>query len=77
MMLKMLKIKLRKMKGKGQITDPYLADFTQKIMDNKRNNEEVLNAEKSEAEDVSIRFFFYIYYPCHDNLRKHTFGNMC
>ena len=54
MMLKMLKIKLRKMKGKGQITDPYLADFTQKIMDNKRNNEEVLDAERTEAEDVSI-----------------------
>ena len=54
MMLKMLKIKLRKMKGKGQINDPYLAEFTQKIIDNKRNNEEVLNAEKTDAEDVSI-----------------------
>ena len=55
MMLKMLKIKLRKMKGKGQINDPYLAEFTQKIIDNKRNNEEVLNAEKSDAEDVSMQ----------------------
>ena len=51
----MLKLKLRKMKGKGQISDPYLADFTQKIIDNKRSNEAVLEAERSETEDVSTK----------------------
>ena len=51
MMLKMLKLKLRKMKGKGNIGDPYLADFTQKIINNKRSNEEVLESERNEAED--------------------------
>ena len=39
------------MKGKGNIGDPYLADFTQKIINDKRSNEEVLESERNEAED--------------------------
>ena len=39
------------MKGKGNIGDPYLADFTQKIINNKRSNEEVLESERRDAED--------------------------
>lgn len=54
MLLKMLKMKLRKMKGKGQIGDPYLADFTQKVIDNRKGNKEMLDMEKQEAEEVHI-----------------------
>lgn len=50
MLLKMLKMKLRKMKNKGNISDPYMADFTQKIIDTKRNNQEVLDIERQEGE---------------------------
>ena len=47
-------MKLRKMKGKGHISDPYLADFTQKVVDQRRANKEMLEMERQEAEDVSI-----------------------
>jgi hypothetical protein len=53
MMLKMLKMKLRKMKGKGQIGDPYLADFTQKIIDTRKSNDEIIAMDRQEGEDVS------------------------
>ena len=41
------------MKGKGQIGDPYLADFTQKIIDTRKSNDEIIAMDKQEGEDVS------------------------
>ncbi|KAL4231695.1 hypothetical protein ACF0H5_009272 [Mactra antiquata] len=49
--LKMLKMKLRKMKGKGQISDPYLADFTQKIIDGRKSNNAIIDMERQEGEE--------------------------
>ncbi|XP_052772504.1 trichohyalin-like isoform X2 [Mya arenaria] len=51
MKIKMLKMKLRKMKGKGQIGDPYLADFTQRIIEQRRANKEMIAMEKQEGEE--------------------------
>ncbi|KAH3705448.1 trichohyalin-like isoform X2 [Dreissena polymorpha] len=50
MKMKMLKMSLRKMKGKGQIGDPYLADFAQKIIDQRHGNEEMITLETKEQE---------------------------
>lgn len=55
MTLKMLKMKLRKMKGKGQISDPYLADFTQKIIDTRKSNEEIIDMDRQEGEGVTYK----------------------
>lgn len=45
-------MKLRKMKGKGQVGDAYLADFTRKVIDRRKSNKEMLDMEKQEAEEV-------------------------
>lgn len=47
-------MKLRKMKGKGQVGDPYLAEFTQRVIDQRKGNKEMLDMEKQEAEEVGV-----------------------
>jgi len=54
MTIKLLRMRLRKMKGKGHVGDPYLADFTQRIMDNRRGNQEIINAERQEGQEVLV-----------------------
>ena len=46
------------MKGKNGMKDPYLADFTQRILDSRRSCKEMLDTEQQEAEEVSTGSIF-------------------